>query len=95
MRRPTITKTIQLPELEPTPNAMLTTTDNPYDPFTEFDTWKSFDDEKGYHTCEYLARIAITSDSLSDADNNSEIDSAIDEIVLLNVLGIYKKVYEQ
>ena len=80
--------------IEPTPSAMLTTTDNPYSPFTAFDTWKAFDDDKGYHTCEYLARIAITSDVISDADNELAIDNAIDEIVELNLLGIYKKVYE-
>lgn len=74
--------------------AMLTTTDNPYDPFTQYDDWYGFDESKGYHTCSYLARITKTSLELSDADYNAALDDAIDEIVRLNVLGIYKKVYK-
>ena len=73
---------------------MLTTADNPFDPFTQFDEWKTFDEAKGYNTCEYLARIAKTSDELSETDQNLAIQSAIDEIIRINVLGIYKKVTE-
>ena len=71
---------------------MLTTIDNPFDPFLDFDRWYSFDVEKGYHTCGYLARIAKSSDDLSDAEQEYEQEAAIDEIVELNPLGIYKKV---
>jgi hypothetical protein len=71
---------------------MLTTIDNPYNPLTHFDEWRTFDEEKGYHTCAYLARIVKTSDELSDTDEDLAIEQAIDEIVRLNVLGIYKKV---
>lgn len=71
---------------------MLTTIDNPYDPFTHFDEWYIFDTEKGYHSCGYIARIAKTSDDLSDELNNQEIESAIDEIIKMNPLGVYKKV---
>lgn len=71
---------------------MLTTIDNPFDPFLDFDRWYSFDVEKGYHTCGYLARIAKSSDDLSDAEQEYEQEAAIDEIVELNILGIYKKV---
>jgi len=38
--------------------AMLTTIDNPFNPFTQFDEWKDFDETQGYYTCPYLARIA-------------------------------------
>lgn len=70
----------------------LTTTDNPYDPKTQFDQWYSFDVSKGYNSCAYLARIAKTSDGLSDSLNDSEIERAIDEIVHFNLTGNYKKV---
>ncbi len=46
--------------------SMLTTSDNPYNPFTQWDEWNVFDMEKGYNTCSYLARIAAVSDELSD-----------------------------
>jgi len=71
---------------------MLTTIDNPYDPFKEFDDWYNFDESKGYHSCSYLARIAKVSDELPEAEEEKAIETAIDEIIKLNVLGIYKKV---
>lgn len=71
---------------------MITTVDNPYNPFTQFEEWETFDEEHGYFTCSYLARIAKVSDNLSDTDEALAIERAIDEIVKLNILGIYKKV---
>jgi hypothetical protein len=71
---------------------MLTTVDNPFDPFTQFDDWQAFDESMGYYTSNYLARITKTSDELSQEDEDIAIESAIDEIVKLNILGIYKKV---
>lgn len=75
-----------------TTRAMLTTTDNPFDPFTEYDQWFTFDFHKGYHSLAYLARVVVTSDELSDTDQSAAIEEGIDEIVKENVLGIYKKV---
>jgi hypothetical protein len=74
---------------------MLTTTDNPYDPFTQFDAWKGYDEANGYYTCAYLGRIVKSSDVLSEADESLAIDYAIDEIINLNVLGIYKKAVQE
>ena len=71
---------------------MLTTIDNPYDPFTQFEDWKAFDEFKGYFTCEYIARIAITSPDMTDAEVSDEMERAINEICRINALGIYKKV---
>lgn len=73
---------------------MLTTIDNPYHPFTAFDEWYAWDEAKGYNTSSFLARIVITSDELSEADQELAIHLAIDEIVRENVLGIYKKIRE-
>ena len=70
----------------------LTTFDNPYDPFEQFSEWLLFDMEKGYNTCGYLARIARTSDALSDDENDYEIERAIDEIIRYDFMNIYKKV---
>lgn len=71
---------------------MLTTSDNPFNPFTQFNDWKSFDESKNYFTCSYLARIAKLSPEMSVADEQIEIERAIDEIVTLNVTGNYMKV---
>ncbi len=71
---------------------MLTTLDNPYNPFTHYDEWFAFDTSHGYHTCAYLARIAKSSQELSEMDEDQAIDFAMDEIVRLNLLGNYIKV---
>lgn len=73
-------------------SCMLTTIDNPYDPFEQFQSWFLFDVEKGYNSCAYLARIARTSDQLSDEENNRIVEDAIDEIIKYDFLNIYKKV---
>jgi hypothetical protein len=72
--------------------SMLTTMDNPYDPFDDYDQWFAYDSRMGYHTPSFLARIVVTSDEISETDQNVAIDSAIDEIIKENVSGIYKKV---
>jgi hypothetical protein len=72
--------------------AMLTTTDNPHDPFTEWREWYAFDQFMGHHTPELLARITITSHDLSEADQRLAIERAIDEIVSENVSGVHVKV---
>ena len=71
---------------------MITTTDNPHNPFTQFDEWYAFDESKGYHTCSYLARITRSAPDLSEVDDDLAQEQAIDEIVELNILGIYRKV---
>lgn len=71
----------------------LTTVDNPFDPFKQFDEWFEYDFEKGYCSCSYLERIAKTSNELSDADYDAEVEAAIDEIVAHNP-GLYKKVVQ-
>ena len=73
----------------------LTTVDNPYDPFKDFTSWFLFGEEKGYHSCAYLGRIARTSDELSDEENDSEVERAIDEIIKYDFQNIYKKVTQK
>jgi len=71
---------------------MLTTIDNPWNPFTQFDEWYQFDESSGYFTTQYLARLTLTSHELSDADQSNAIENAIDEIVRENINGMYRKV---
>ena len=73
----------------------LTTIDNPYDPFEQFTEWLMFDKEKDYDTCEYLARRVqpYLKDDMSQVEENEIIEFIIDEIVMNNPLGIYKKVW--
>lgn len=71
---------------------MLTTKDNPYNPFDNFDSWYRFDMDKGYSSCSYLDRIARTSDQLTEEENAEEIERAIDEIIKYDFQNIYMKV---
>lgn len=68
---------------------MLTTIDNEFNYFTQFDDWYRRDHELGHDTLEYLARIAKTSSQMSEFEYNKAVDAAIDEILSLNVTGIY------
>ena len=70
----------------------LTTVDNPFDPFTQFDQWFQFDVQKGYNSCAYLARISRTSEELTEKENNQQIEKAINDIIVLDPFNIYKKV---
>lgn len=73
---------------------MLTTIDNPYNPFTQFSKWFMFDTEKGYNSCGYLDRIARLSDELSKEENAAEIERAIDEILKYDFTNMRKKIYD-
>lgn len=73
---------------------MLTTFDNPFDPFTQWKEWYQFDHSKGYYTCEYLARIVHDSVALTDEQNDYAIDEAMNEIVRINN-ELYKIVFDK
>jgi hypothetical protein len=71
---------------------MLSTIDNPYNPFTHYDEWYAWDQTAGYNTPSFLAHVVRSSDELSEADQSVAIEDAINEIVQENVLGRYIKV---
>lgn len=60
---------------------MLTTKDNPFDPFDQWDDWLRYDEDKGYFTCQYLARMVDVSSELSEADQELNILTAMYEII--------------
>jgi len=72
--------------------AMLSTFDNPFNPFEKFDSWLQFDLQKGHNSCELLGRIARTSDQLTDEENDVEIERAIDQIVKYDYEHKYCKI---
>jgi hypothetical protein len=71
---------------------MLTTVDNPFNPFTNFDEWFAYDQFLGHHSCSLLARVSAVAHGLSETDHDLAIDLAIDEIVRENVSGLHRKV---
>lgn len=70
----------------------LTTNDNPYNPFDEWDAWYNYDEQNGYHTSEYIARVAKVSQSMSDSEWNWAVDQAIKEILAFDYIDLYKLV---
>lgn len=80
----------------------VTTLDNPYDYFTEFDEWYAYDTSHGYdvigqpyNTLSYIARIANVNSNMTDLEYNAAINDAVDEICRLNITGNYRKIYEK
>lgn len=78
----------------------ITSIDNPFDPFTEFKSWLSYDIQMGYCTCERLASIVHNlPDSLTRDENNFFVNEAIDELIKVGCYNKngefveYKKVY--
>lgn len=62
-------------------NIAITTIDNPYNPFTEWDNWWTYDVTHGYMTCERLASITTLSDALSEEENAQTIEESIDKLI--------------
>lgn len=71
---------------------MITTIDNPYNPFTDYDNWLTFDIEKGYYTCSKLARISNVTDDMTDKEMIEEEERAINRLIEIDPLDIYIKV---
>lgn len=84
---------------------MLSTTDNPYNPFTQFEAWRSYDEAAcGYYSSSYVGRIAAISPNFSQLEMDQAIEDAIDEICEMDLRQInpftgkevaYVKVIEQ
>lgn len=73
---------------------MLTTFDNPFNPFDEFEIWWKTDLLLGYDCCSLLAKEASISSIVSEEQNEIEIDRAMDEICR-RYPTIFKKVTKQ
>ncbi len=70
----------------------ITTKDNPFNPYNEFDSWFAFDIEKNYYSCSKLARIVKTTNEMTEKEQKEEIERAIDRLIELDPLDIYKKI---
>ena len=71
----------------------ITTIDNPFNPFDDFNNWFLYDTEKGYYTCNKLARLSEISDDMTSEEENVAIEDAIDRLISIDPFDIYKKVY--
>ena len=74
---------------------MLSTIDNPYNPFENFESWFMFDMEKGYYSCSRLDRIANFTDDMTQKEIDDETERAIDEIIKYDFMDVFIKVTKQ
>lgn len=74
---------------------MLTTIDNPFDPFDDFTSWYMYDCEKGHNTCSRLARIANIESEMSQKEVYAEMDRVMDLIMKYDFEEKYIKVQEK
>ena len=72
--------------------SMLTTIDNPYDPFDQYESWDAYDRDRGYFSSALLARTCVSIKSLSDEVYQEQIEFAIDEIIKNDFTNRYRKV---
>ena len=71
----------------------ITTLDNPFNPFTQFEDWYNWDELHGHHTCGLIDRVAETSESFTQDLNDSIKEAAIDSLMDL-FPGQYRKISE-
>ena len=74
---------------------LLTTTDNPYNPFDQFSLWELFDKEKGHNTCDLIGRLSQLSDDMTQKEEEEEYDRVAEFIIFNDPHDKYKKFYKQ
>lgn len=76
---------------------LLTTKDNPFNPFTHFREWYLYDVKAGYNTCGLIARMnPYYDEDLSPGETERELESVYDRIIKnVDFQRIYKKVYKE
>lgn len=72
---------------------LITTDDNPYDPFTEERQWRAFDEQKGYYTWNLIARLCLASTAMSDEEYDREVEIAIDKVINMHGGKNYRRAY--
>ena len=74
---------------------LLTTIDNPYNPFEDFSLWDAFDREKGHNTCDLIGRLSQLSDDMTQREEEAEYDRVAEFIIYHDPHDKYKKFYRQ
>lgn len=76
-------------------SSMLSTKDNPFNPFEDFDNWYNYDSDKGYNSCGILARITGDTDNLAPNEEAFLVENAIDSFIKSDPLHLYIKVQKE
>lgn len=73
----------------------ITTIDNPFDPFKDFNDWFQFDIEKGYYSCSKIARIAENIENAEEKQEDELLEEAIDRLIEIDPLDLYRKLVKE
>lgn len=73
---------------------VLTTIDNPWNPFTHPNDWLNHDIAYGYNTNQKIAYFADTSSKMDDEMYEYELQNAMQQVIDNDILGLYIKVYK-
>lgn len=77
-------------------NAMLSTIDNPWNPFTHYDEWKAFDTQQGYNTYETLAVLGsfgLLQSKLTEFEFDQLVIDTMNRLIEDDPRGVYIKVW--
>lgn len=74
---------------------LLTTLDNPFNPFDDFTSWYMFDCEKGHNTSSRIARLAQIDSEMSQKEVNEEQIRVMEFILKHDLEDKYVKIWEK
>ena len=80
-------------ELKAEQEFCITTKDNPYDPFTQWDLWYDWDEQIGYHTWSVLARICGDTSSMEPEEERLYNYDSMKRLMEINPL--YKIIFKK
>lgn len=75
-------------------NSVITTIDNPWNPFTHFLQWYKWDEHHHYNTVRWLDLYTFTSNDLSDEQVDADVTDAQNKLLARNPFGLHVKVYD-
>lgn len=76
-------------------DCVLTTIDNPWNPFTHPREWLAFDTAHGYNTNRWVAFFSRDSSRFDDEFRDKEIEYAMNKVLEINPFGLHMKVYKK
>lgn len=71
---------------------MITTNDNPFNPFDDFNSWLMFDMHQGYDSWGRVMRLADIKPDMTQEEENIEVERAIDELVKIDITDTFRKI---
>lgn len=73
---------------------LITTIDNPYNPYTQYEDWGRFDEDMGYHTWQRIDKLMPTNYlRMSLTERDFHVEEAMNKLIKA-LPNIYTKVYK-